>query len=174
MEGLVTQALLVANFEAAVEVCLHHNKMAEAMILAIAGGADLLRRTQKRYFKSNRSNLGRVSQKAGSKIHIVGIILNSFIQLPGIVDFNRQQGSKDGNFTYNAQLMLSQYKLLSLIGSMWPCYSYYSWFPRWWPETLSTSCVPVTLTTGVRPLEWPWPMLRLMSSLASVVSWNRQ
>ena len=51
---------MMANFEVAVDVCLNHNKMAEAIILAIAGGPELLVRTQKKYFETNRSNLGRV------------------------------------------------------------------------------------------------------------------
>ena len=59
-EGLVTQSLLMANFEAAVEVCLHHNKMAEAITLAIAGGPELLLQTQKRFFQSSKSDLNRV------------------------------------------------------------------------------------------------------------------
>ena len=59
-EGLVTRALLLANFEAAVEVCLHHNKMAEAITLAIAGGPELLLRTQKRFFQSSKTDLNRV------------------------------------------------------------------------------------------------------------------
>ena len=59
-EGLVTQSLLLANFEAAVEVCTHHNKMAEAITLAIAGGPELLLRTQKRFFQSSKSDLNRV------------------------------------------------------------------------------------------------------------------
>ncbi|PVD39523.1 hypothetical protein C0Q70_02157 [Pomacea canaliculata] len=36
------------------------NKMAEAILLAIAGGPELLLRTQKKYFKRNKSNLGRL------------------------------------------------------------------------------------------------------------------
>lgn len=56
-EGLVTQSLLMANFEGAVNVCLHNNKMAEAIILAIAGGPELLMRTQKKFFQKNRSTL---------------------------------------------------------------------------------------------------------------------
>ncbi len=56
----MTQALLMANFEVAVEVCLHHKKMAEAIILAIAGGPELLARTQKKFFQTNKSNLGRL------------------------------------------------------------------------------------------------------------------
>ncbi|XP_041363036.1 protein transport protein Sec31A-like isoform X2 [Gigantopelta aegis] len=59
-DGLMTQALLSGNFEAAVEMCLSENKMAEAILLAIAGGPELLTRTQKKYFQKNKSNLGRL------------------------------------------------------------------------------------------------------------------
>ena len=58
--SLMAQALLMGNFEAAVEMCLAENKMAEAILLAIAGGPELLLRTQKKYFERNKSNLGRV------------------------------------------------------------------------------------------------------------------
>ena len=58
--GLMAQALLMGNFEAAVEMCLAEDKMAEAILLAIAGGPELLLRTQKKYFQKNKSNLGRV------------------------------------------------------------------------------------------------------------------
>ncbi|XP_025110625.1 LOW QUALITY PROTEIN: protein transport protein Sec31A-like [Pomacea canaliculata] len=58
--SLMVQALLMGNFEAAVEMCLQENKMAEAILLAIAGGPELLLRTQKKYFKRNKSNLGRL------------------------------------------------------------------------------------------------------------------
>ena len=51
----------MGNFEAAVEMCLAEDKMAEAILLAIAGGPELLLRTQKKYFQRNKSNLGRVS-----------------------------------------------------------------------------------------------------------------
>lgn len=60
-DGLMSQALLTGNFEAAVEMCLHANKMAEAILLAIAGGPELLTRTQKKYFHKNKSSVGRVS-----------------------------------------------------------------------------------------------------------------
>lgn len=60
-DGFLSQVLLMGNFEAAVELCLCENKMAEAILLAIAGGPELLQRTQKRYFAKNSSNLGRVS-----------------------------------------------------------------------------------------------------------------
>ena len=60
-EGLLGQALLTGNFEAAVEMCIHENKMAEAILLAVAGGPELLARTQEKYFTSNKSCLSRVS-----------------------------------------------------------------------------------------------------------------
>ena len=50
----------MGNFEAAVDMCLSEDKMAEAILLAIAGGPELLSRTQKRYFQKNNSSLGRV------------------------------------------------------------------------------------------------------------------
>ena len=59
-DGLVTQALLMADFQSAVDVCLHSNKMAEAIILAIAGGPELLERTQKAFFQKNKGSLSRV------------------------------------------------------------------------------------------------------------------
>ncbi|BFZ17823.1 hypothetical protein BsWGS_20864 [Bradybaena similaris] len=59
-DGLMTQAILTGNFEAAVEMCLSENKMAEAILLAIAGGPELLIRTQKKYFQRNKSTLGRL------------------------------------------------------------------------------------------------------------------
>lgn len=59
-DGLITEALLVANFAAAVDVALHHNRMAEAMILAIAGGADLLASTQSHVLKSIKSGSSQV------------------------------------------------------------------------------------------------------------------
>ncbi|XP_060599891.1 protein transport protein Sec31A-like [Ruditapes philippinarum] len=59
-DGLLCQALLTGNFEAAVDMCLCENKMAEAILLAIAGGPELLSRTQQRYFQKNGTNLGRL------------------------------------------------------------------------------------------------------------------
>ncbi|ESO89042.1 hypothetical protein LOTGIDRAFT_106381 [Lottia gigantea] len=59
-DGLMTQALLTGNFEAAVDMCLSQNKMAEAILLAIAGGQELLSKTQKIYFQRNKSHLGRL------------------------------------------------------------------------------------------------------------------
>ncbi|KAM9329298.1 protein transport protein Sec31A [Gastrophryne carolinensis] len=60
VDGLITQALLTGNFESAVDLCLHDNRMADAIILAIAGGPDLLARTQKKYFSRTQSKITRL------------------------------------------------------------------------------------------------------------------
>ncbi|XP_076999112.1 protein transport protein Sec31A isoform X15 [Tamandua tetradactyla] len=60
IDGLITQALLTGNFESAVELCLHDNRMADAIILAIAGGQELLARTQKKYFAKSQSKITRL------------------------------------------------------------------------------------------------------------------
>ncbi|XP_065669505.1 protein transport protein Sec31A isoform X6 [Hydra vulgaris] len=50
-DGLICQALLTGNFDAAVEICFKNNKMADGILLAIAGGPDLFTRTQKNYLE---------------------------------------------------------------------------------------------------------------------------
>lgn len=49
-DKLVTKALVVGDFESAVELCLSTERYADALLLAIKGGEDLLQRTQKAYF----------------------------------------------------------------------------------------------------------------------------
>ncbi|NXU31085.1 SC31A protein, partial [Thalassarche chlororhynchos] len=60
VDGLITQALLTGNFENAVDLCLHDNRMADAIILAIAGGQELLSRTQEKYFAKMQSKITRL------------------------------------------------------------------------------------------------------------------
>ncbi|XP_069711744.1 protein transport protein Sec31A isoform X14 [Phaenicophaeus curvirostris] len=60
VDGLITQALLTGNFESAVDLCLHDNRMADAIILAIAGGQELLSRTQEKYFAKMESKITRL------------------------------------------------------------------------------------------------------------------
>ncbi|XP_016304202.1 protein transport protein Sec31A-like isoform X1 [Sinocyclocheilus anshuiensis] len=48
-DGLISQALLVGNFEAAVDLCLNDGRFAEAILLSISGGEELLKKTQQRY-----------------------------------------------------------------------------------------------------------------------------
>ncbi|XP_028629556.1 protein transport protein Sec31A isoform X2 [Grammomys surdaster] len=60
IDGLITRALLTGNFESAVDLCLHDNRMADAIILAIAGGQELLAQTQKKYFATSQSKITRL------------------------------------------------------------------------------------------------------------------
>ncbi|XP_068255197.1 protein transport protein Sec31B isoform X2 [Nyctibius grandis] len=56
-DGLISQALLLGNFEGAVELCMRAERFADAIILAIAGGENLLKETQKRYFAKHKTKL---------------------------------------------------------------------------------------------------------------------
>ncbi|XP_030909263.1 protein transport protein Sec31B isoform X1 [Melopsittacus undulatus] len=56
-DGLISQALLLGNFESAVELCMRAERFADAIILAIAGGENLLKETQKRYFAKQKTKL---------------------------------------------------------------------------------------------------------------------
>eukprot|EP00063_Salmo_salar_P019204 XP_013994039.1 PREDICTED: protein transport protein Sec31A-like isoform X5 [Salmo salar] len=60
MDGLITQALLTGDFQGAVELCLHDNRMADSIILAIAGGAELLEKTQRKYFTKTPSKITKL------------------------------------------------------------------------------------------------------------------
>ncbi|XP_075072706.1 protein transport protein Sec31B [Mixophyes fleayi] len=56
-DGLISQALLMGNFEAAVDLCLKDGRFADAIILANAGGEDLLRETQQWYFAHQKNKI---------------------------------------------------------------------------------------------------------------------
>lgn len=56
-DGLISQALLVGNFEGAVDLCLNDGHYAEAILLAISGGEELLKKTQQRYLDKQRSSI---------------------------------------------------------------------------------------------------------------------
>lgn len=60
IDGLICQALMTGNFEAAVDVCFNDNRMADGLLLAIAGGPDLFSRTQKRYFSQSQCGISKV------------------------------------------------------------------------------------------------------------------
>lgn len=51
-ERLITRALVLGDFWSAVELCLSAERYADALLLSIKGGDDLLQRTQKAYFES--------------------------------------------------------------------------------------------------------------------------
>ncbi|XP_035389249.1 protein transport protein Sec31A isoform X2 [Electrophorus electricus] len=57
MDGLISQALLVGNFEGAVELCLNDGRYAEAILLSISGGEELLKKTQQRYLNKQTNSI---------------------------------------------------------------------------------------------------------------------
>ncbi|XP_018057108.1 PREDICTED: protein transport protein Sec31A isoform X2 [Atta colombica] len=56
-DGLITQAILLGNIEAAVSLCFASKRYADAIILSMAAGPELLARTQYRYFLEHSSAL---------------------------------------------------------------------------------------------------------------------
>ncbi|XP_032168914.1 protein transport protein Sec31B isoform X3 [Mustela erminea] len=56
-DGLLSQALLLGALRPAVELCLKEERFADAIILAQAGGADLLRRTQECYWAKKKTRI---------------------------------------------------------------------------------------------------------------------
>nr|XP_023663915.1 protein transport protein Sec31A-like isoform X2 [Paramormyrops kingsleyae] len=56
-DGLISQALLVGNFEGAVDLCLSDGRYAEAILLSISGGEELLKKTQQRYLDKQKSSV---------------------------------------------------------------------------------------------------------------------
>lgn len=71
VDRLITQALIIGDFEAAVSLCLHDDRMADAIILAIAGGPELLEKTQKKYLTKTQSKIGKVRQDIGVHIFVL-------------------------------------------------------------------------------------------------------
>ncbi|KAI0777311.1 hypothetical protein BD413DRAFT_467598 [Trametes elegans] len=56
-DRLVTKALVLGDFESAVSLCLSSERFADAILLAVKGGQDLLARTQKAYFERRTTQL---------------------------------------------------------------------------------------------------------------------
>ena len=51
-QSIVKKALMVGNFEAAVDCCFRTGNLADALVLASCGGPDLWSKTQERYFEA--------------------------------------------------------------------------------------------------------------------------
>ncbi|GJE96308.1 WD40 repeat domain-containing protein [Phanerochaete sordida] len=56
-DRLVTKALVLGDFESAVSLCLSCERFADAILLAVRGGPELLQRTQKAYFERRTPEL---------------------------------------------------------------------------------------------------------------------
>ncbi|KAL1407031.1 protein transport protein S31 [Vanrija albida] len=50
VDKLITQALVLGDFSSAVDLCLASERFADALLLAVRGGPELLQQTQKAYF----------------------------------------------------------------------------------------------------------------------------
>lgn len=57
VDRLITKALVLGDFESAVELSLSAERYADAILLAVRGGPDLLARTQKAYFERQTGTL---------------------------------------------------------------------------------------------------------------------
>ncbi|KDR76547.1 hypothetical protein GALMADRAFT_66967 [Galerina marginata CBS 339.88] len=57
IDRLVTKALVLGDFESAVSLCLSSDRYADAILLAVRGGPELLQRTQKAYFERRTTTL---------------------------------------------------------------------------------------------------------------------
>lgn len=57
VDQLVTQALVLGDFASAVELCLSAERFADAILLAVKGGPELLKKTQKAYFERSTVRL---------------------------------------------------------------------------------------------------------------------
>ncbi|KAL1685967.1 hypothetical protein GGG16DRAFT_65216 [Schizophyllum commune] len=56
-DRLITKALVLGDFESAVSLCLSCDRFADAILLAVRGGPELLQRTQKAYFEKRTAAL---------------------------------------------------------------------------------------------------------------------
>ncbi|TIB65666.1 hypothetical protein E3P78_00539 [Wallemia ichthyophaga] len=56
-DRLITKALVLGDFDSAVELCLCTERYADAILLAVKGGAELLAKTQKSYFQRQMIHL---------------------------------------------------------------------------------------------------------------------
>ncbi|KAL0957912.1 hypothetical protein HGRIS_000093 [Hohenbuehelia grisea] len=56
-DRLVTKALVLGDFDSAVSLCLSSDRFADAILLAVKGGPELLQRTQKAYFERQTTSL---------------------------------------------------------------------------------------------------------------------
>lgn len=62
-DGLISQALLVGNFEGAVDLCLNDGRYPEAILLSISGGEELLKKTQQKYLLKQKNSISMVGER---------------------------------------------------------------------------------------------------------------
>lgn len=65
-EDEITRALLVGNYSAAADAALAAGRMADALLVANLGGADLFKRTMQRYMRRNPRPYMQVGGRQGA------------------------------------------------------------------------------------------------------------
>uniref|UniRef100_A0AAR2KT91 Protein transport protein Sec31A n=1 Tax=Pygocentrus nattereri TaxID=42514 RepID=A0AAR2KT91_PYGNA len=103
---LITQALLIGDFEAAVNLCLHDNRMADSIILAIAGGPELLEKTQKKYLAKTQSKIGKL---------ISAVVMKDWLDILETCDLHNWKEALAAVMTYGKPEEFSS--LCGLLGS---------------------------------------------------------
>jgi protein transport protein SEC31 len=54
IDNVITRLCIVGQFDKAVDVCVSSDRWADALVIAVSGGPDLLKRTQKEYFNRRK------------------------------------------------------------------------------------------------------------------------
>uniref|UniRef100_A0A3B4E2V9 Protein transport protein Sec31A n=1 Tax=Pygocentrus nattereri TaxID=42514 RepID=A0A3B4E2V9_PYGNA len=106
VDRLITQALLIGDFEAAVNLCLHDNRMADSIILAIAGGPELLEKTQKKYLAKTQSKIGKL---------ISAVVMKDWLDILETCDLHNWKEALAAVMTYGKPEEFSS--LCGLLGS---------------------------------------------------------
>lgn len=60
----------MGNFEGAVDLCLNDGRYAEAILLSISGGEELLKKTQQKYLSNQKNSISMVRVRL---IHSVSV-----------------------------------------------------------------------------------------------------
>lgn len=63
----------MGNFEGAVDLCLNDGRYAEAILLAISGGEELLKSTQQKYLSKQKNSVSMVSALSSVRLCVVRV-----------------------------------------------------------------------------------------------------
>ncbi|KAK8847643.1 hypothetical protein IAR55_005502 [Kwoniella newhampshirensis] len=120
VDKLVTQALVLGDFRSAVDLCLASERFADALLLAVRGGPELLQSTQKAYFARRTTSLPflRVFQSIVTE-DLLDIVQNADLSEWKVVFVVLCTFAKDSEFSNLAEQLGQrlQYKWQTLGGS---------------------------------------------------------
>ena len=120
VDKLITQALVIGDFVSAVDLCLASERFADALLLAVRGGAELLQSTQKAYFARRTSTTPflRVFQSIVTE-DITDIVQNADLSEWKVVFVVLCTFAKEGDFSGLAEQLGQrlQFRWQTLAGS---------------------------------------------------------